>query len=434
MARILPFRGLRYHESQDLSAVTTPPYDIISPSEQDAYYARSENSVIRLELGKEYPDDTPDNNRYTRSAQTLAEWIDNQVLCFEEKPAVYLYEEIFSLPDGTVKSFKGFITLVELEEFSKKIVLPHEETLSKAKTDRFNLMDATHANFSQIYCLYMDPEKTLTNKIAEISSRAADISFTTDDGIRHSLWVTTDPQTIEAVQEGFADKQLFIADGHHRYETALNFRNKMREENPGYSQDDLFNYVMMMLVEMDDPGLVVLPTHRMVKNLEHFDEDAVIRALDGVFRAEKIAVCKSAAKEMETALDAKKVEKVFAFYTGKDYFYLLTLADADAMKRRISGKSDAWLGLDVSVLHTLILGEVFGIDMENMANQKNLVYTRYADEAVSGVASGEYQCSFLLNATKVREIKDVSLANEKMPQKSTYFYPKLITGLVMNRF
>ena len=150
MARILPFRGLRYHESQDLSAVTTPPYDIISPSEQDAYYARSENSVIRLELGKEYPDDTPDNNRYTRSAQTLAEWIDNQVLCFEEKPAVYLYEEIFSLPDGTVKSFKGFITLVELEEFSKKIVLPHEETLSKAKTDRFNLMDATHANFSQI--------------------------------------------------------------------------------------------------------------------------------------------------------------------------------------------------------------------------------------------------------------------------------------------
>lgn len=434
MAKILPFRGLRYHENQDLSAVTTPPYDIISPAEQDAYYARSEHSVIRLELGKEYLDDTPDNNRYTRSAQTLTDWIEKQVLCFEEAPAVYLYEEIFSLPDGTVKSFKGFITLVELEEFSKKIVLPHEETLSKAKTDRFNLMDATHANFSQIYCLYMDPEKTLTKKIAEISSRAADISFTTDDGIRHSLWVTTDPQTIEAVQKGFADKQLFIADGHHRYETALNFRNKMREENPSYSQDDLFNYVMMMLVEMDDPGLVVLPTHRMMKNLEHFDEDAVIRALDGVFRAEKIAVCKSAAKEMEAALEERKAEKVFAFYTGKDYFYLLTLADADAMKRRISGKSDAWLGLDVSILHTLILGEVFGIDMENMANQKNLVYTRYADEAVSGVASGEYQCSFLLNATKVREIKDVSLANEKMPQKSTYFYPKLITGLVMNRF
>lgn len=434
MAHIIPFRGLRYHERENLSAVTTPPYDVISPAEQEAFYQLSEHNVIRLELAKEYPDDTPENNRYTRSAQTLNQWIDEQVLCYEEEPAIYLYEEIFTLPNGSVKSFKGYITLVELEEFSKKIVLPHEETLSKAKTDRFHLMEATHANFSQIYCLYMDPEKTLTRKISEISQNPADVSFTAGDGIKQNLWIITDPDMISAIQAGFAQKQLFIADGHHRYETALNYRNKMREENPNYSKDDLFNYVMMMLVEMDDPGLVVLPTHRMVKNLEHFEEKDVLRRLSGTFAADKITVKENAAKEMEQALEAKQQEKAFAFYTGKDYFYLLTLTDHSAMKRHISDKSDAWLGLDVAVLHTLILADVFGIDMENMANQKNLVYTRYAEEAADRVKNGEFQCSFLLNATKVREIKDVSLANEKMPQKSTYFYPKLITGLVMNRF
>ncbi len=434
MAHIIPFRGLRYHERENLSAVTTPPYDVISPAEQEAFYQLSEHNVIRLELAKEYPDDTPENNRYTRSAQTLNQWIDEQVLCYEEEPAIYLYEEIFTLPNGSVKSFKGYITLVELEEFSKKIVLPHEETLSKAKTDRFHLMEATHANFSQIYCLYMDPEKTLTRKISEISQNPADVSFTAGDGIKQNLWIITDPDMISAIQAGFAQKQLFIADGHHRYETALNYRNKMREENPNYSKDDLFNYVMMMLVEMDDPGLVVLPTHRMVKNLEHFEEEDVLRRLSGTFAADKITVKENAAKEMEQALEAKQQEKAFAFYTGKDYFYLLTLTDHSAMKRHISDKSDAWLGLDVAVLHTLILADVFGIDMENMANQKNLVYTRYAEETADRVKNGEFQCSFLLNATKVREIKDVSLANEKMPQKSTYFYPKLITGLVMNRF
>lgn len=434
MAHIIPFRGLRYNKNENLTAVTTPPYDIISPKEQESFYEQSEHNVIRLELGKEYDSDTTNNNRYTRSAATLKDWIDKQVLCFEDKPAVYLYEEIFSLPGGETKSFKGFITLVELEEFSKKIVLPHEETLSKAKTDRFNLMDATHANFSQIYCLYMDSQKVLTKLIDEISSKQADVSFTASDGIRHKLWIVTDEATVSAIQTGFADKQLFIADGHHRYETALNYRNKMREEHPDYQKEDLFNYVMMMLVEMDDPGLVVLPTHRMVKNLEHFDENEVLKKLAGTFAAEKIAVKNDAAKEMEVALAAHTEEKVFAFYTGKDYFYLLTLTDKSAMKTHIADKSDAWLGLDVAVLHTLILGDVFGIDMENMANQKNLVYTRYAKEAAEGAASGEYQCCFLLNATKVREIKDVSLANEKMPQKSTYFYPKLITGLVMNKF
>ena len=437
MAHIIPFRGMRFNTEKvgDLKQVTTPPYDIISLEEQDGFYQKHLNSVIRLEFGKEYADDTPQNNRYTRAAKDLEAWIDEQILIFEEKPAVYLYEEVFTLKNGETKAFKGFMTLVQLEEFSKKIVLPHEETLSKAKTDRFNLMDATHANFSPIYCLYMDEKQKLSPIIREIAAGAPDISFTACDGIEQHLWIVTDEAVIRAVQDGFADRQLFIADGHHRYETALNFRNKLREENPNDDADALYNYVMMLLVDMDDPGLVVFPTHRMLKDLERFDEKAVIRALEGTFAVEKVSAGENAAAAMEESLAAAgSDEKVFAFYTGKDYFYRLTLTDKTAMAKAISGKSEAYLGLDVTVLHTLILHKVFGIDMENMANQKNLVYTKQAEEAVDCVKGGGFQCAFLLNATKVREIKDVSLANEKMPQKSTYFYPKIITGLVMNKF
>ncbi|MBE7034955.1 MAG: DUF1015 domain-containing protein [Ruminococcaceae bacterium] len=437
MAKIRPFKGMRFNveKTGDLRFVTTPPYDIISPEEQENFYKSHENSVIRLEYGKEYADDTETNNRYTRAARDLQAWIDEQVLIFEEKPAIYLYEEIFTLKNGETKAFRGFMTLVELAEFSKKIVLPHEETLSKAKTDRFNLMNTTHCNFSHIYCLYMDEEQTISSVIRKVAERTPDISFTAADGVKQNLWIVTDEAVIASVEKGFADKQLFIADGHHRYETALNFRNKLREENPDDGPDALYNYVMMLLVDMDDPGLVVFPTHRMLKDLEKFDEAEVLDILSDTFRADKRPLGDNGAETMEKALaDVPSTEKAFAFYTGKDYFYLLTLTDTGAMKKAISGKSDAYLGLDVTVLHTLILQKVFGIDMENMANQKNLVYTKQAEEAVSAVKSGNFQCSFLLNATKVREIKDVSLANEKMPQKSTYFYPKILTGVVMNKF
>lgn len=438
MANIIPFRGLRYNTKKipDLKAVTTPPYDVISPEEQDAFYALHPNNIIRLELNKILDSDTPDNNRYTRSAAFLKEWIDEQILVFEENPAVYLYEEVFTLKNGETKSFKGFMTLVELEEFSKKVVLPHEETLSKAKADRFDLMDATHANFSHIYCLYMDPEKTLTRLIQEIAEKAPDVSFVAGDGVKQNLWVVTAPEVIAQVQKGFADKQLFIADGHHRYETALNFRNKMREENPGWKPADLFNYVMMMLVEMDDPGLVVFPTHRMVKDLEQFSEEDTLRKLQEKFEVRSVSVSTNGniAETIEKELASLVDKKAFGFYTGGSSFHVLVLKDETAMKQAVAGKSDAYLDLDVSVLHTLILNDIFGIDMENMANQKNLVYTKQAEEAVSGVQSGAFQCSFLLNPTKIHQIKDVSLANEKMPQKSTYFYPKILTGLVMNKF
>jgi len=439
MANIIPFRGLRYNTEKikDLSLVTTPPYDIISPDSQEMFYNMHPNNVIRLELGMEHAGDNENNNKYTRAAEYLKQWIEDKTLVYESTPALYLYEQVFTLKDGSQKSFKGFITLVELEEFSKGIILPHEETLSKAKADRFNLMSTTFSNFSQIFSLYLDPEKHISNIINSISKNPPDISFKSWDGITQNLWIVTDNEIISAVKKHFEGKQLFIADGHHRYETALNFRNKMREENPGYSKDDLFNYVMMMLVDMDDPGLVVFPTHRLVKDIDGFDENTLVSGLKENFNVQKYVIMQGnedISQQIEKKLADNADKKAFALYTGKDYFYLFDLKNPDSINHALPNKSAAYKNLDVTILHTLVLDKLLGIDMENMANQKNLTYTRDSHEAIDWVKNGSFQCSFLLNATKVREIKDVSLANEKMPQKSTYFYPKLITGLIMNKF
>ncbi|MGE4282274.1 MAG: DUF1015 domain-containing protein [Clostridia bacterium] len=439
MANLIPFRGLRYNDEKiyDLSRVTTPPYDIISPSAQEEYYKRHPNNVIRLELAKELEKDSDTDNKYTRASATLNEWLADNTLVFESQPALYLYEQIFTLKNGQKKSFKGFIGLIELEEFSKGVVLPHEETLSKAKTDRFNLMSTTFSNFSQIFSLYLDPEKKIHNIIQSISRLSPEITFTSQEGIIQNLWIITDQSIIQDVRKNFADKQLFIADGHHRYETALNFRNKLRQEYPDYSKEDLFNYVMMMIVDMDDPGLVVFPTHRLIKDLENFDEAELVKKLQQDFAIEKITVGNAEnpiSDELEQQLATRNKEKVFGLYTGKDYCYVLTLKNLDVMVEMLTDKSAAYRNLDVSILHTLILEKILGIDKENMANQKNLAYTRNPEEAIEWIKNGDFQCSFMLNATKVYEIKDVSLAKEKMPQKSTYFYPKIITGLVMNKF
>ncbi len=434
MANVKPFLGLRYDTSVvgTLKNVTTPPYDIISPEEQENY-SKNEHSIIHLELGKTFETDTELNNRYTRANDALTDWMEKGVLKYEDAPAYYLYEELFSLPDGTVKSLKGILSAVELVPFSEKVILPHEETLSKAKADRFQLMEKTHANFSPIYFLYMDEKKTVNQIIAEISKTAPTESFKTEDGITHNMWVIKDEAVCAKIEASFADKQLFIADGHHRYETALNFRNKLAEEVPGFDKNHEGNYIMAFAVEMDDPGLVVLPTHRIVQNLESFSIDDTLTKLSENFTVEK-HTSNDVTKDAENLLLKNTDIPSFVFYTGKEEFYLLTLKNKDAMAEKLPEKSDAYRGLDVSVLHTLILDSIFGIDTVNMANQKNLVYTKFSDEAIAQVANGNAQCSFLLNATKVRQIKDVSLLNEKMPQKSTYFYPKLITGLVIHKF
>ena len=425
MAQISAFKGLRFNTevAGEISALCCPPYDIISEQQRLGFLAENEQNIIRLELPKE------GENPYATAKDILKLWEDKGVLMREDKPALYIYEEEFTAY-GNRNSIKGLICRLKVEEFSKGVVLPHEFTLSKAKEDRLNLMKATNCNFSQIYGLYMDEEHTSLATIDALSEGAPDMQFTDDDNITHRMWIVKDEDAIAKLTSDFTDRKIYIADGHHRYETALNYRNYCREQGIA-KEGDACDYQMIFLCDMLHPGLVVFPTHRIVRDLESFDVDTVLAKCEEYFDIEKF----DTAEGMEKILADKDTEgkKAFGFYTGNSKWYLLTLKDISVMDSVLPDMCVASRQLDVSVLHSLVLEKIFGIDKENMAQQINLTYTKFFEEALSVVDEGKAQCSFVLNPTKVTEIRDVASAGEKMPQKSTYFYPKMITGMVMNK-
>lgn len=423
MAVIKPFRAIRYtQKAGDIKTLACPPYDIISEDERKALLDNNQYNMVRLELPKgEEP--------YAEAKTILDRWLKEDILTHDEEQGIYIYEEEFKtgVDHGEIRSLKGFICRVRVEDFSNNIVLPHEETLSKAKEDRLNLMKATECNFSQIYSLYIDQEHKTLSRLENISGSTAP-RYEFDDGlVIHRLWVVNDALTIQAIADDFADRKLYIADGHHRYETAINYRNYCHQNFihcPGAE------YVMMMLVDMAHPGLVVFPTHRLIRDLDGFDCEKLIAACEEFFYCEK----RTDVSDMESVLRScyESGKKSFGFYCERGNWTLLTLKEISAMDSILPDKSSASRRLDVSVLHSLILEKLLGIDKENMANQKNLTYTRSFEEAVASVDSGDSQCAFILNPTRVEEIGAVAAAGEKMPQKSTYFYPKIITGLAMN--
>lgn len=438
MAKVIPFCGTRYNTDKfkNLDDVTMPPYDVISKEEQQKLYDKDEFNFIRVDYGMEFDSDDEGNNRYTRGGDYLRRWIDEQVLVREDEPAFYIYEQIFSLNDGKpAHSLKGILSLVELREFEDRVVLPHEFTISKAKTDRLNLMRTTGANTSPVYSLYLDDEETIARLIEENSDGEPDISFTSSEDIKQHIWVIKDKATIEKISGLFKNKQVFIADGHHRYETALNYRRERHEADgtPIGSAD--YDYIMMMLVSMSNSGLFVFPTHRMIRDIESFDETMLIGSLTEQFVVSKIHFTEGDyASIIKERLANTVDEKLFALYTGGNYYYLLKLKSLESASAIEDDMSDAYKQLDVTILHKLILEKYLGIDDENMRSQKNLVYTQQEAEAVKAVQEGKYKCAFLINPTKLSEIRAVALENEKMPQKSTYFWPKLVTGLVINKF
>ncbi len=423
MAEIRPFNGMRYTEKAgEINALVCPPYDIISDEQRAEYIEKNPYNIIRLELPK------GGDERYKEAGDILESWLSDGIVKQDDKPGIYVYEMEFTA-NGSKNKLKGFVSLVKLEEFSKGVVLPHEETLSKAKADRFNLMSETYCNFSQIYSLYMDEDGSVYGLVDGCSQGVPDMCVTDGDGTIHRMWRVTDESIIAKLEKAFEDKKLYIADGHHRYETALNFNKHLMEQGKA---NELSGYISMMLVNMENSGLVVFPTHRIVHGLESFDADKLIEACKPYF-----VIAQAPSEErMRAALNTLYFEgkKAFAMYAGCGKCYVMTLKDNNAVKQFLPEMSDAYCGLDVSVLHNLVLERIFGIDKENMANQKNLTYTRSLEEALEAVDIYDADCAFILNPTKVSEIRDVALAGEKMPQKSTYFYPKLITGLVMNKF
>jgi len=423
MAKIKPFKALMFKDcAGDKKELVCPPYDIINEEQRNALLEKNTHNVIRLEL-------PCGNEPYKDAAKTLKKWLDDGIVALDEREGIYIYEEKFKVK-GKSYSLKGFVSLVRLAEFSEGIVLPHEETLSKAKQDRFDLMTETGVSFSQIYSLYMDEDRAVEGKLNELSERKADVSFTDGEGVTHSLWCIYDECDINYIAEKMADKKLYIADGHHRYETALNFARANSKDLS--DEGERTNYCMMMQVNMECDGLVVFPTHRVLHSLESFDEKELLERCDNDFKIEQNLPLAEAESVLKKAFE--KGEKTFAFYCGGEFFTLMTLKDPAIMAEILPDKSAASQNLDVSVLHSLVLERLFNIDRENMANQKNLFYTRDISEAIDEVKSGRANCAFLINPTRVTEIRDVAAAGEKMPQKSTYFYPKLTTGLVMNKF
>ncbi len=413
MAVIKPIKALRFTEKAGkIESCVCPPYDIISEEERNGLIEKNEFNLVRLEL-------PVGEDKYNVAGELLNKWLEAGILARDEEEGIYVYREEFNV-EGIDYSLTGMICLAELREFADKVVLPHEETLTKAKQDRLNLMKATGCNFSSIYSLYNDESGFIKEELDKKTSEEPICRFTDDEEVTHTLWKISDKRAIVTIMGTLADKQLFIADGHHRYETALNYK-KLDKAVTDETQD---NFIMMTLVDMDDKGLVVFPTHRLIVDREVDKQEIVCKCKDD-FDMKTIPL-----SEMKAALKNGENAHTYALYNGGDDVLLLTLKEG--AKRIIDNRSEAYSDLDVSILHSFVLENALGIDKENMANQVNLRYTRSMDEAIESVQNGKASAAFLINATKVSQIKAVSLAGDKMPQKSTYFYPKLKTGLVMN--
>ncbi|MBI5779481.1 MAG: DUF1015 domain-containing protein [Planctomycetes bacterium] len=472
MTDILPFYGITYNKSKikDYGLVLTQPYDKITPEMQAMYYKRNPYNLVRITKGKDLKGDNDSNNKYTRAADYLNAWLKKNILVQDNKRAIYAYHEEFHSPIKNKSACgaeapwrpygahapeirKGFIGLMRLVEFGQGGVHPHERTLLKPKQDRLSTMRAVGGSTGQIFMLYSDPKLVINQALARVTNyRPADIKLKDDDGVIHKLWKVTDPRIIKVVQNTMKKKAVFIADGHHRYETALNYRNEMRALGLKCIGNESFENRMMTFVNMDDKGLTILPTHRLIfglrsdsgvptKSGKDFSFNNLLAKLKQYFWINEYPTHTSKeekASRQEFSEDLRMTgERAHAFgliVKGVKKYFVLTLKNDKIMDKVITEKqSSTWKRLDVTILHSLILEKMLGINKEQVANEENVNYIRSEDEAIDSVTKGKYQMAFILNPTRIAEVKNVSLKGERMPQKSTDFYPKLLSGIVISK-
>lgn len=431
MAAVYPFRGYRYNAEKvkDIGLVFAEPYDKITPELQEKYYLRHPRNIVRFSRGKTTPQDTASDNQYTRAHAFLDRCIAEKVLVREAREALYVYEQEYSFAGGAVKTRRGFIALGGLEEFGKGGVMPHERTLAGPKADRLNLMRATAAQSGLIFMLYSDPEQAVTRALSQAIRRTPEIEARDDDGVIHRVWVVTDPGVHREVQALMKDRALFIADGHHRYETALNYRREMRGYGviclPGNENYDAH---IMAFIAMEDSGLTILPTHRLLHHLAPAQVSSFPEKLGRFFALER---CRGLREMLDRMNAGRPGDHRFGLYLDKT-FTLLTLKDEAAVAPLMRADASAeWKKLDVSIIHA-IMETLLGIDRKKLEEEAHVAYERYADAAVKAVDSGDRQMAIFLNPTKASEVAKVAENGERMPQKSTDFYPKLYTGLVVN--
>ena len=431
MVDILPFRGIRYDTAAagaELTDLVAPPYDVISPSEQNALYARHPANVVRLILGRE-------ENKYREAARLFHLWQASGILKADDVPSLYVYHQTFNDPATGKKAPDriGLICLLKLEEYSAGNVLPHEKTLTGPKTDRLELLRATQAQFESIYGLYSDPDCAVQSFLREYDDREIVIEEVGNAiGSTHKVERISDPDAQSVLCEMLLDKQIFIADGHHRYETALNYRREIRAQRSDISDDTPLaeDYVLITLTAFEDEGLLVLPTHRLVRNVE----PAKVAALP-LTLAERFTLSASSPEGIEAEIAALAAQGKVAFGIvlppGAVQLAVLNATQSELPGLVPGDGSDAVKCLPVTLLGTLVLSEVLGIDAAAVAAGGHVSYSREISEALSSVANGTAQAAFLLGRPTVAEIKAVSLAGDVMPQKSTFFFPKLLSGLVL---
>jgi uncharacterized protein (DUF1015 family) len=427
MAIVRPFRALRYDPAVvgSIASVVAPPYDVIGAEEQNRLYESSPYNAVRLDLSR-------DRDRYGAASRSFAEWRERGVLVRDPDPVFYLYAQRHRLKGGEEHERFGFFARLRLEEFASGKVLPHEKTLASPKADRLALQRACRANLSSIFGLYSSPGFSLAALAARTLRTPPWADFEDAAGVRHRLWRLVDADVQESLRRQLESRTVYIADGHHRYETALRYRDERRAETGHRAGSEPFDYVLAFLVNMDEPGLVVLPTHRLLRELPIEATELVERA-GRYFRVEEVARAAGAQGLVERMKAAPGERRIGVVLRGERHFFVLVAREGEN-DARLSG-STALRRLDVTLLHGLVLeGEtsILGLDAHREAEAGRWSYTKDETEAVRRVEEGEMAAAFLLNATRVDEVRAVSEAGETMPEKSTYFHPKILTGLVFH--
>ena len=444
MAQVFPFRAFRYNPDRaPLDRLLTQPYDKISAAMQENYYASDPHNLIAIEKGRSDPGDTPQNNVYTRAAASLEDWIRNGIVHQDPAPSFYAYSQEYTVPGAEERrTRRGFIGAGQLEDYSACVVFRHEQTLSGPKADRLELLRHTQTHTGQLFMLYSDPQRRVDEILAEAETSAPESELRDEYGVTHRLWIISRPQRVAAILKAMQDQKLVIADGHHRYETALAYRNECRSRSGKIDPEASFERVMMAFINTHSEGLTILPTHRVASHIHDFSWPAVRRHLEPWFTAEEFpfsndAKKAEARKKFLSCLASTGSRRAIGVYPAEDSskraFYVLTLRDGANLHQLLPNVSSLQRELDVVLLHEGILEPALGITPQAVTAEAHLTYEREAAAALDAVDSGRAQISFLLNPCGVDQVMKIATAGEVMPQKSTDFYPKLLSGITMYR-
>lgn len=442
MAQVFPFRAFRYNPAvAPFGRVLTQPYDKISPSMQERYYAADPHNLIAIEKGRTFPSDTPQNNVYTRAAAAIEDWIRNNIVQQDAVPSFYAYSQEYTAPGSDERRTRhGFIGAGKLEEYSAGVIFRHEHTLSGPKADRLELLRHTKTHTGQLFMLYSDPQRRIDAILSEVETSSAPATELRDEyDVIHRLWVISDSQRVAAIQQTMKDQKLVIADGHHRYETALNYRNECRVRAGKTEPEASFERVMMTLINTCSEGITILPTHRVAAHIHDFAWTAVRRHLEPWFSAEAFPFSdegkkiEARKKFLARLANAKRAIGVYPAEPQKRAFYLLTLREGANLAQLLPNVSPLQRELDVVLLHEGILEPALGITPQAVTAEAHLTYERETAAAFDAVDSGRAQISFLLNPCGVEQVVKIATAGEVLPQKSTDFFPKLLSGITMYR-